>query len=254
MMRVVPTGAQVLNVVELDGYRYATLDDTPSTNRLSGAQTRSIGLPAGWAIADRAVTPTVPAAQSFAWGTECLVLADGSMVETQIGSSCASFLVDDGTGLHVRPKNKRVFISQKSTLAVRGVIELSLGDAVLTWRGRSVGAVAVIDSVVPTFGTNAGDTIVTISGLGLGDGSDITSVVCGGIVAKIVSQTADQVIVATGASQTTGAGDVVVTSTTRGASTKPSGYTYVLRTLAAGDWGETGPGTVVPRVPKVARH
>eukprot|EP00698_Gefionella_okellyi_P018872 TRINITY_DN5710_c0_g1_i4.p1 TRINITY_DN5710_c0_g1~~TRINITY_DN5710_c0_g1_i4.p1 ORF type:complete len:2265 (+),score=623.94 TRINITY_DN5710_c0_g1_i4:331-6795(+) len=86
-----------------------------------------------------------------------------------------------------------------------------------------------VSTVTPGTGPNSGNTIVTISGTNLGDGSDITSVTLDGVAATIQAgtQTSGSVTV-TSASGLSAAGtnNVVVVSTTRGSSTKASSWTY----------------------------
>ncbi|MBN8459804.1 MAG: IPT/TIG domain-containing protein, partial [Verrucomicrobia bacterium] len=79
--------------------------------------------------------------------------------------------------------------------------------------------------VSPQAGSRLGGYQVTISGTGLGNGSDITSVTLCGVPASIVSQSSTQVVVTAGAG-TPGTGDVVVTSTSCGVTTKTAGFTY----------------------------
>ena len=53
----------------------------------------------------------------------------------------------------------------------------------------------VITSINPATGPYAGGNLITITGTGLGNGSDITSVLLGGVQASIASQTASTVVV-----------------------------------------------------------
>jgi N-acetylneuraminic acid mutarotase len=76
-----------------------------------------------------------------------------------------------------------------------------------------------------TNGLAAGGNTLTISGTGLGNGSDVTNVTVCGIAALIQSQTADSVGVVVGAGEG-GPGDVRVYSTTSGVTTFVNGYTY----------------------------
>jgi len=80
--------------------------------------------------------------------------------------------------------------------------------------------------VEPSSGSVAGGYEVVISGIHLGDGSDITNVtICGASVAGIVRQSATQVVVVAGAGDP-GQGDVRVFSTTYGESVAVSSFTY----------------------------
>ena len=80
--------------------------------------------------------------------------------------------------------------------------------------------------VVGGNGHTGGGYQITIHGLNLGNGSDITSVtVCGVSVESIDSQSANQVVV-TVAPGTAGTGDVVVESTSQGTTTKTDAFTY----------------------------
>ena len=85
-----------------------------------------------------------------------------------------------------------------------------------------------IANVQPNNGPAAGGTRVTISGQ-LGDGSDITSVTVANVAARIISQTASEVVVETGAGS--GSGDVVVQSTSYGVATLVNQFNYQARTF-----------------------
>jgi 7-cyano-7-deazaguanine synthase in queuosine biosynthesis len=80
--------------------------------------------------------------------------------------------------------------------------------------------------VQPSSGLRTGGYDVVISGTNLGNGSDITEVTLCGVPAAIVSQSSTQVVVTAGAG-TPGNGDVVVSSTSYGVTTKTDGFTYL---------------------------
>jgi hypothetical protein len=84
-----------------------------------------------------------------------------------------------------------------------------------------------LPGVAPDRGTTFGGTTVTIDGLNIGNGSDITNVtVCGYPVAALISQNTTQVVVETSAGDA-GTGDVAVYSTHYGATVKSNAFTYV---------------------------
>ena len=86
-----------------------------------------------------------------------------------------------------------------------------------------------ITSVSPDNGPLTGGNTVTIIGIGLGSGSDITAVSIKDVAAAIVSQSATQVVVTAGdGTGHAGIGDVVVTSTSSGVTTEADAYTYVM--------------------------
>jgi len=102
---------QIVNFVELAGSRFATLDDTPATRSAISSQTAPLALPLGWTLAANS-NVTASAAASNMWGTDCLVLRDGSAVPSLSGASCSgSQLKNDGTGRY-RPLQSRIFIAQ----------------------------------------------------------------------------------------------------------------------------------------------
>ena len=91
-----------------------------------------------------------------------------------------------------------------------------------------------ISTVSPSSGNEEGGFQVTISGIELGNGSDVTDVtLCGTSVTSIDSQTTNQIVV-TAAAGTAGTGDVVVTSDSLGVITKLNGFTYI--DSYNGDW------------------
>ena len=85
-----------------------------------------------------------------------------------------------------------------------------------------------IFSIEPDSGPASGDQLVTISGVGLGNGSDITSVLLARQSAEIVSQTNNSVVVRSSPSVPSD-GSVVVTSVSTGMSVSTAGYMYNMR-------------------------
>lgn len=69
--------AQVLNAVTLNGYRFATMDQADPGDGNAVTQVQPIPLPNGWAIAENSADARSVASLN-SWGTECLVLADGT--------------------------------------------------------------------------------------------------------------------------------------------------------------------------------
>ncbi|MDF7801301.1 IPT/TIG domain-containing protein [Pontiellaceae bacterium B1224] len=87
--------------------------------------------------------------------------------------------------------------------------------------------VRLIAGVSPDSGPAAGGTVVTISGTNLGNGTDITNVTLRGVAAASIDSQSSTQVVATTASGTAGTGDVVVTSISRGTTTKRNAFSYV---------------------------
>lgn len=86
---------------------------------------------------------------------------------------------------------------------------------------------AFATGVIPMAGSVSGGTEVTISGSNLGNGGDITNVTLCGVVASIISQSATQVVVMSGASDSVCTGAVVVSSVSRGIASKVNAYVYM---------------------------
>ncbi|MEI6647523.1 MAG: MBG domain-containing protein [bacterium] len=86
--------------------------------------------------------------------------------------------------------------------------------------------IGVITNVAPAAGTMNGGTHVTIAGLWLGNGTDITNVTLCNISATIVTQGLHSVTVTTGVSPVVTNADVVVWSTGFGSVTLTNGFTY----------------------------
>ena len=86
--------------------------------------------------------------------------------------------------------------------------------------------IGVITNVTPATGTVYGGTQVTIEGLWLGNGADITNVTLCNIAATIVTQTIHSVTVTTGVSPVVTNADVVVQSAGFGTAALTNGFTY----------------------------
>lgn len=85
--------------------------------------------------------------------------------------------------------------------------------------------VGVLASIVPPEGPAAGGNTVTLTGTGLGSGTDITAVTFNGVVARIVSQTATVVVVSPAAT-VAGVTTVNIASVSRGVAQTPANLTY----------------------------
>lgn len=84
----------------------------------------------------------------------------------------------------------------------------------------------MINDITPASALVAGGGSVTISGVDLGSGTDITQVLFGSVTATIVSQSSTQIVVTLPAAQAAGAVTVTVASTSRGTSVREGGFTY----------------------------
>jgi len=85
-----------------------------------------------------------------------------------------------------------------------------------------------VPGVTPSSGSHTGGTVVVIPGTNLCIGGDVTNVtLCGVAAAEIIDATPTQVIVRTAAALQLGAGDVVVYSTSIGATLRADAFTYV---------------------------
>lgn len=94
-------------------------------------------------------------------------------------------------------------------------------------------AAGEITSVLPATGSWTGGVEVVIGGTNLGNGSDITNVtICGVAVDAITGQSATQVVVTAGTAPA-GLGDVVVVSTSHGATTAADAFEYLREAQAA---------------------
>ncbi|MEI8197465.1 MAG: MBG domain-containing protein, partial [Phycisphaerae bacterium] len=86
--------------------------------------------------------------------------------------------------------------------------------------------IGVITNVTPASGTTYGGTQVTIAGLWLGNGSDITNVTLCDVPATIITQSLHSVTVTAGVSPVFTNGDVVVQSSGFGTVTLINGFAY----------------------------
>jgi alpha-tubulin suppressor-like RCC1 family protein len=117
-----------------------------------------------------------------------------------------------------------------SSLGSVSVLANQSGDS--NWNGAPVvtntfDVIGVITNVTPSSGTMFGGTQVTISGLWLGNGTDITNVTLCGIPATIVTQSVHSVVVTAGISPVETNADVVVQSAGFGAVTLVNGFSYL---------------------------
>eukprot|EP00698_Gefionella_okellyi_P015557 TRINITY_DN4392_c0_g3_i2.p1 TRINITY_DN4392_c0_g3~~TRINITY_DN4392_c0_g3_i2.p1 ORF type:complete len:4249 (-),score=1037.24 TRINITY_DN4392_c0_g3_i2:134-12388(-) len=105
-----------------------------------------------------------------------------------------------------------------------------------------------VTSVIPTNGALAGGTRVTLIGSNLGSGSDIASVLFGGLSASLVSQTASSVIVTTPAGAGPGLVTVVINSGSFGSTSSTNAYRFNVAGVVSGISpirGALGGGTLV---------
>ncbi len=91
---------------------------------------------------------------------------------------------------------------------------------------RLIGPDAGIVSVTPAVGPVAGGNSVTIAGIQLGNGADITNVTLCGVAGAIQSQSATQVVVQAGAAGGPALGDVRVQSASSGTLVATNAYRY----------------------------
>lgn len=92
-----------------------------------------------------------------------------------------------------------------------------------------------ITGMKPTSGWRGGGTQVTIVGQNLGSGSDITEVYLGIIAAKILQQSAENIVVQSRPAVAS-SGHVQVRSVTRGTTTSTFLWTYLPGTELTGKW------------------
>lgn len=112
---LVCAACQLVNFVVLNGNRYAALDNTLPSQTGAGSQSLPLGLPAGWNVCPN-TTDAVTAAKTNPWGTECLVLADGTAAPSSQTDSCAlNAQLVSANGAY-RPKQARIFVSQSATV------------------------------------------------------------------------------------------------------------------------------------------
>lgn len=89
------------------------------------------------------------------------------------------------------------------------------------------------EAVSPPTNDISGGATVTIRGVNLGSGSDITNVtLCGAAVSAIQSQSRTEVVVTAGAGLAPGTGAVVVYSTSYGTTTAQRAFAYTAPPLA----------------------
>ncbi|HPG00579.1 MAG TPA: MBG domain-containing protein, partial [Kiritimatiellia bacterium] len=81
--------------------------------------------------------------------------------------------------------------------------------------------------VYPQVGSHAGGYQVTIWGINLGDGTDVTNVTLCGVAAAVVSQSPTQIVVTAGAGEI-GLGDVRVFSVSFGETVSSNAFTYAI--------------------------
>ena len=104
-------------------------------------------------------------------------------------------------------------------------ISFGVGNGTGLYTVNPTGIIAS-NGVSPNNGKLVGGTEITITGVGLGSGSDITAVtVCGVAVSSIVSQTATQVVVVTASRGSATTGMAVVSSVAFGVAIGGN-YTY----------------------------
>jgi N-acetylneuraminic acid mutarotase len=133
-------------------------------------------------------------------------MADFLLFYSKIKHFLNTFSNHSEGGLLARPARTLVRLT---AIAVIAIVLLSL-------------SVAMAASSGPASGGN----ILTITGTGLGNGSDITNVTLCGVPAAIQGQTVDSVTVVTGAADDGGTGDILVFSASVGMTTFTNGYTY----------------------------
>ncbi|MDD2237767.1 MAG: choice-of-anchor D domain-containing protein, partial [Kiritimatiellae bacterium] len=105
---------------------------------------------------------------------------------------------------------------------VAGGFDNSMGARTNVYRYPALGS-----GVFPESGSWTGSYTVTINGVNMGSGSDITNVTLCGIAAAILpGQSATQVVVLAGQALTPGVGDVVVYSTSYGETVKSNAFAY----------------------------
>ena len=88
-------------------------------------------------------------------------------------------------------------------------------------------SVGTIGTISPSSGPLLGGFTVTILGTNIGNGNDIVEVMLAGVRATIVSQTATEVVVTAGRADVPLRGNVVVRSTSRGATSAVNSFSYI---------------------------
>eukprot|EP00698_Gefionella_okellyi_P013641 TRINITY_DN3750_c0_g1_i4.p1 TRINITY_DN3750_c0_g1~~TRINITY_DN3750_c0_g1_i4.p1 ORF type:complete len:1214 (+),score=306.92 TRINITY_DN3750_c0_g1_i4:128-3769(+) len=110
----------------------------------------------------------------------------------------------------------------------------------------TLSAPGVINSVTPVYGTV--NMQITISGEGLGSGTDITAVTIGGVACSpIFFQNETDVVVLAGPAAAPGIADVLVMSTSRGTATAQAAFTYAPTPCAGGCAFISGTCSVCPQ-------
>ena len=111
---------------------------------------------------------------------------------------------------------------------------LYAGTVLTVAGGDSTGTVAIwkptvitYPSVTPESGILSGGYPVTISGMNLCNGSDVTNVTLCGVSAIVLTQSATQIVVTAGAASTVGLGDARVYSVGYGETVKVDAFTYL---------------------------
>jgi hypothetical protein len=162
----------ITNFVNVAGVRFATLDDVvPDTIDLGCQQTKTV-LPAGWTLA-RQGTNTMLAIMSYRWGTNCLVLSDGTSWYTDLGTTCGigQLTGTATTGYAALNCDRRVLITQpgvsmrfllregfcwaKRPMSAGGDRDITLAGPITNFIVLNRKAYAVIDNTSPT-DTNVG--------------------------------------------------------------------------------------------------
>eukprot|EP00698_Gefionella_okellyi_P024708 TRINITY_DN8795_c0_g1_i2.p1 TRINITY_DN8795_c0_g1~~TRINITY_DN8795_c0_g1_i2.p1 ORF type:complete len:2079 (-),score=494.13 TRINITY_DN8795_c0_g1_i2:11-6247(-) len=144
----------------------------------------------------------------------------------------------DITGVSLRSLNVLSIVAQTTTtvtvLAANGSANIGTGPIVVNstsfgtslFNSYTYNLLPVFDRVYPPTGKFDGGTIITIHGVNLGNGSDVTSVLLRNAPATILSQTANAVTVTSGNPGGSGLGDVQVSSVHFGVLVATSAYRY----------------------------
>jgi hypothetical protein len=137
---------------------------------------------------------------------------------------------------------------------------LKSDGSIICWGGGGDGRISVPppnagygqdSGVVPSRGTAAGGTTVAIYGVNLCQGGDVTAVTLCGVVAAVVTASADRVVVVTGAAPGPTNGSVVVWSDAYGPVARSNAFSYFAATHAM--TAVAGPhGSVTPTSTNVA--
>lgn len=159
------------------------------------------------------------------------VTSNGFCANWSAVSGATNYLLDVSTTSNFTssvPGYTNVSVGNATTLCVSGL------DPVTTYYYRvrcqqdgvtSGNSSTIAQTLNMSYGPASGGNTLTITGMGLGNGSDITEVTICGVVAAIQSQTANSVTVVVGAGGT-GTGNIVVYSVSAGVTTYVNDYTY----------------------------